>query len=109
MKKIQKILLSVPAIISLLYIVTYMFPTDFVWLIPNMDIYYLQVFIIQGLTIVQLVILLRRLWHYKTLDRSKKNEWTWLLILFPSITSLIYIWKKDQEFYQINTEQKSGE
>ena len=108
LSKTQKILLSVPTVLGLLFSVTYFFPSKFGWLIPDMRTYYIQVFTIQALTIIQLIVLIRRLWHYKSLTRSKKNEWTWLLILFSQITTLLFIWKKDEEFHLINDEQEAN-
>jgi|TARA_B110000902_G_scaffold156768_2_gene179801 uncharacterized membrane protein len=79
-----------------------MFPQEFMWLIPTMDAYYTQLGILQGLTIIQLIFLIRKLWSFKNLDKSKKSDWTWILILFSSIASLIFIWKRVDEFEEIN-------
>jgi heme/copper-type cytochrome/quinol oxidase subunit 4 len=102
MRKSTKILLSIPSFLVLSYMVTLWFPTKFLWLAPTMNEYYIQIFIIQGLTIIQLIFLIKKLWSFKNLEKSKKSEWTWILILFSSISSLIFIWNKVDEFEVLN-------
>jgi len=82
--------------------ITFMFPEKFTWLIPDMKIYYILSLTIKALLIIQTVILIVRVWSYKNVSKSIKTNWTWLLILFGIITSLIYIWKKDNELIEIN-------
>ena len=72
-----------------------------------MKAYYIQVGTLQALTILQLVILIRKLWSFKNLEKSKKSDWTWLLILFNSITSLIFIWKRVDEFEELNNKKSA--
>lgn len=72
-----------------------------------MEMYYLQAGIIQALTITQLVILLRKLWSFECLEKSQKTEWTVLLILFNMVTSLIFIWKKMDEFEKKNLDRQN--
>ena len=102
MTKLNKILLTIPSILVFTYMVTFWFPTEFQWLIPDMKSYYIQIFTIQGLTIIQIIFLIFRLRSFKNIEKSIKTDWVWLLILFSSITSLIYIWNKDAEFEQMN-------
>jgi hypothetical protein len=108
MNKVLKILLSIPPVMSLLYSVTFIYPTKFVWLIPNMDVYYAQIWTINGSIYLVLFFLIRRLWKYKSLDRKYKSSWTWLLLFFSTITAFIYIWKKDAEFNEMNLDQKAA-
>ena len=63
-----------------------------------MNAYYVQLLFLQSLTIIQLIILIKKLWSFDNIDKSKKQGWTWILILFNSISSLIFIWKKVDEF-----------
>jgi len=107
MTKANKILLTIPSILGLSYMLTIWFPTEFHWLVPSMKAYYIQVGTLQALTILQLVILIRKLWSFKNLEKSKKSDWTWLLILFNSITSLIFIWKRVDEFEELNNKNKA--
>jgi len=79
-----------------------MFPQDFNWLVPSMKIYYIQIGILQSLTITQLFILIKKLWSFKNLDKQTRSNWAGLLIIFNSISSLIFIWKKVDEFSKIN-------
>ena len=102
MKKITKILLTIPSVLGLSYMLTFWFPVEFHWLVPSMKAYYIQIGILQGLNIIQLVILLRKLWSFKNLEKSRKTDWTWILILFNSIASLIFIWKRVDEFEELN-------
>lgn len=78
------------------------FPEETHWLVPTMNVYYTQIFSISILTIFQLIYLIRKLWSYKNLKKSTKTNWTWLLIIYASITSLIFIWKKIDEFENSN-------
>ena len=102
MTKANKILLSIPSILGLSYILTFWFPTEFHWLVPSMKAYYFQIGILQTLIILQLVILIRKLWSFKNLDKSKKKNWTWLLILYNLLTCLFFIWKQLDEFEELN-------
>ncbi|MDX1446968.1 hypothetical protein [Lishizhenia sp.] len=106
MKKANKILLTIPSILGLSYMPTVWIPKEFHWLVPSMKAYYIQVGTLQALTILQLVILIRKLWSFKNLEKSKKSDWTWLLILFNSITSLIFIWKRVDEFEELNNKKE---
>ncbi len=102
MTNTYKILLTFPSVIGFSYMFTFLFPTEFHWLVPSMEIYYLQIGIIQLFTIIQIIILIRKLWSFKNIEKSKKTEWTWLLILFTMLTSVIFIWKKVDEFDKLN-------
>lgn len=80
----------------------YWFPQEMHWLVPTMEAYYIQVGVLKLMTIIQLVVLLRKLWSFKNLEKSKKSEWTWALILFNLIASLIYIWKRLDQHEELN-------
>ena len=107
MTQANKILLTIPSILGLSYMLTFWFPTEFHWLVPSMKVYYIQVGTLQALTILQLVILIRKLWSFKNLEKSKKMDWTWLLIIFNLITSLIFIWKRVDEFEELNIKKSA--
>ena len=98
MTKLSKILLSIPPVLGLFFVITFSFPQEFRWLTPTMDVYCAQIIILQSLTIIQLIILIKKVWSFDNIDKSKKKNWTWILILFNSIASLIFIWKKIDEF-----------
>lgn len=106
MTKTRKIWLTIPPILTFSYTFTFWFPTEFHWLVPSMKVYYLQVGTLQALTMAQLIILIRKLWSFKNIDKSKKTDWTWLLLLFTTVTSLIFIWKKADEFEKLNNSEK---
>lgn len=76
---------------------TFIYPTMFVWLIPDMTTYYIWTISINVMILTTMTILIRRLWSFKNVDKSKKTKWTWLMILFNSVTTLIYIWKIDDK------------
>ncbi|MDP2684498.1 MAG: hypothetical protein Q8P20_05600 [bacterium] len=97
-----KILLSAPTILGLFYMLTFWFPSEFIWVFPSMKSYHIQMLTFQALTIIQIVVLLRRLWSFKSLAMNKKKKWTWIIIIFNVISSQIYIWRKDKEFEEIN-------
>lgn len=73
-----------------------------VWTAPTMDAYPVEILTLQGLTIIQLVILIRRIWKFKNVPKSDKWDWTGILIFFSLILILIYIWKKDDEFVEMD-------
>ena len=99
MKKNTKILLSIPSIVSLFFFLTYFIePTVWGIVIDSMTKYYIAICIVQSLMIIQLVYLLNFLWKSNNFVKSTKVNWTWLLVLFTSIASLFFIWKKIDEF-----------
>ena len=89
-----KISLTIPPILSIGYFVTFASPSDFAWLFPTMKSYNIQMIILWGLNLFQLIYLINKLWSFKEIDKSIKNEWTWILIFFSAISSLIFIWQK---------------
>lgn len=105
MNKTTKILLTIPPLLGLCYMLTLWFPVKFHWLTPSMKAYYIQIAILQSLTIIQLIVLIRKLWSFKNLEKSKKSFWTWILILFNSIASLIFIWKRVDAFEELNSKK----
>lgn len=89
-----KIILSLPSFLKFFYYITFIFPTAFVWLFPDMFSYNLQIGILHLLTLIQILILIQKLWSFKNIKPSIKKEWTWLLIIFASVSSLYFIWEK---------------
>jgi len=67
-----------------------------------MNAYYIQVGILDTLLIIQLIVLIKKLWSFKNLDKSAKIEWTIYMIIFNTIAILIMIWSKLDEFEKIN-------
>ena len=99
----KKLLLSIPSIIGLLFMIVLFFPKETLWLVPNIRVYNTFVISILILSIIQLIYLIRKLWS-KNLKKSIKTNWTWLLIIYTSITSLVFIWKKIDEFENSNNQ-----
>ena len=99
MNKPTKILLSIPSLVFMTFFFTYMIEPN-IWsvVINSMDDYYKAIVVIQGLTIIQVIVLIRYLWKINKLERKIKTDWTFLLIVFNSVSSLIFIWKKIDEF-----------
>ena len=81
---------------------TFWFPKEFIWLIPTMKAYQIQMFTLQVLTVAQLIILIKKLRSFKKIDKSILTEWTWILIIFNFISTLIFIWKKMDELELMN-------
>lgn len=78
--------------------------TDFLkWITNNVVGFEYQALIVNGLILMQIGYLIYRLWNYKNVDKKVKTEWTWLLIIFNFISSLVFIWKKDAELEKNNT------
>jgi hypothetical protein len=102
MERTTKIVLSIPSILVFSYILISWFPKEFDWLTPSMKAYYTLNGILEAFSIIQMILLIRKLWSFKNIEKSKKSEWTWLLILFNPITSLIFIWKRVDEFEELN-------
>ena len=94
MKKSHKILLTIPSILIFIYSFTYMFPVELHWATPTMKIYYILTGILQTLTLIQTIIILKILWSFERTQKSTKTNWTIVLILFNSIASLFFIWKE---------------
>lgn len=51
---------------------------------------------------MQVAILIKKLWSFENLKKSKKSDWTFFLVFFNSISSLIFIWKKVDQFDKMN-------
>ena len=102
MTKLTKIVLTVPSIIGILYLITF-FTTDFLaWITTNIIEFKYQAPILNGIILIQLAYLIYRLWNYKNIDKHHKTSWTALLVVFNCVTSIIFIWKKDDEFKRLN-------
>lgn len=100
-----KIILSISAVLSLLYQFTFMFPAETYWLVPTMEVYRMQTLSLFALSALQVGYLLYRLWSYKQVKRETKLSWTFLLVCFYAITSLIYIWYKEKSFIETNEQR----
>ncbi len=74
----------------------------FKWITNNIIGFEYQGIIVNGIILMQIGYLIYRLWNYKNVERKIKMEWTWLLIIFNFLSSLIFIWKKDTEFKNLN-------
>ena len=107
MHLLKKVILSIPSIIGLAYIFTFFNPKSIAWISNNIVDFEYQGPIVNISILIQIGYLIFRLWRYKNLKKSIKTNWTILLILFNSITSLIYIWKKDDEFLELNNKHSA--
>lgn len=103
MKTWTKILLTIPSLLTIIYVpLIISFPLEFKWIVPSMKVYHIQLFTLQVLSIIQLIFLIRILWSFKHVEKSKKSEWTWILIVFSSLSCLVFIWSKINEFEKMD-------
>ena len=102
MKTLTKILLSIPSFIGLVYMWTFINPKSIAWFSNNVVPYEFQSPIINSMILIQLGYLIYRLWGYKNISKEKKIDWTFFLIVLNVITSLLCIWKKDNQFKLMN-------
>ena len=102
MNFLVKALLSVPSLFGILYLATFIYPKSVVWMSNNIIEYKYQHPLINILVIIQICYLLYRLWNFKNIPKKIKTDWTFLLIIFNVFSSLIFIWKKDSEFNQLD-------
>ena len=102
MTKLIKILLSIPSIVGIVYQITFWSIDFFKWITNNLIGFEYQAPIVNGLILIQIAYLIYRLWSFKNIDKDKKTMWTVLLVIFNCVASLIFIWKKDNEFEQLN-------
>lgn len=98
-----KIILTIPSLINIVYMTTYWNVDFYKWISNKILEYQYQDFIIIGLILIQSGYLIYRLWNHKNVHRKTKTEWTWLLLIFNFISSLVFIWKIDAEL--IKTER----
>ena len=103
MTKLIKMILTIPSLFGIVYMLTFI-STDFLkWITNNIVGFEYQALIVNGLILMQIGYLIYRLWNYKNVDKKVKTQWTWLLIIFNFISSLVFIWKKDTELEKNNT------
>ena len=105
MKKGFKLALSIPSLTGLYFFLSLWYPSLGNAIYYSMEMYNIQILTLLGLTTIQLLLLLIRLWQFENLNKSTKWEWTKALLFFNVISSLIYIWEKDEEF--MNNEKKA--
>ena len=67
-----------------------------------MSVYQIQVYTLLILTAIQLTILIKKLWSFKQLETSKKNRWTFFLIVYSSLSALIFIWRQMDDYEELN-------
>ena len=97
MSVLVKVFLSIPSIIGIIYMFSFWSMDFFRWISSTIVSYEYQAPIINGLVLFQTGYLIYRVWTYKNLPKSKKTNWTTLLVVFNVISSLIFIWIKDKE------------
>jgi hypothetical protein len=102
MTKPIKILMSIPSFFGIAYMFTFLSIDFFKWITNNVVGFEYQIPIVNGLILIQIGYLIYRLWNYKKVDKKTKTEWTWLLLIFNFISSLLFIWKKDAELNKMN-------
>lgn len=78
--------------------VVVIFPTLSFKIFPTVISYQIGVYSVFGLTILQIIYLIRYLWKIELIEKKVKSNWTGLMILFPQIAHLIFIWNKVKEF-----------
>jgi hypothetical protein len=71
--------------------------------------YYILAGTLHVLNIIVMVLLIRKVWSYKKIEKSKKYEWTWIFILFNAIGSLIFIWIRMDQYEKLNSELLKAE
>ncbi|MDX5468233.1 MAG: hypothetical protein LPK45_00205 [Bacteroidota bacterium] len=102
MKITNKILLSLPSALMGFVILILYFPKEFAWLSPSLKEYYFQLIVLELLYLIQVIPLIRKLWTLKQVKKSIKLEWTWIILFFSPISSLVFIWSKWEELNKIN-------
>lgn len=107
MKLYIKILTSIPSILSILSIID-MWTIEIMWnTFPSMDAFNSQLISILVLALFAWAYLIQRLWSYKQIPISTKMTWALVMIfVFSQITTLFYIWAKDE---QLSNENKKLE
>ncbi len=101
MNKALKTILTIPAILSLIYMTTYIFPTSFPWIIQNENIYYFPE-IINSVSAIISIILVWRLWKFKNILNDTKWLWTFFLLMFNSLAIVIYLWFFEEKYETTN-------
>lgn len=98
MSKTSKILLSIPSVIAFAFVLTFWFP----FLISDFETYTISAIIVRVLLLFQVLYLSIRIWRFKNVKKPKKTKWILLIVFFSAISSLVYIWKKDKEYSQVD-------
>ena len=102
MKRGEKIVLTIPSVLSLAFMFVFIFPSELKWFTPSMNVFYAEVAVVQLVTLTQVIFLLHQLWSFKKIERKIKVAWTWFLFLFTAISALVLIWSRFDTFDELN-------
>ena len=102
MKLYFKVILTIPAFIGLIYVLTFFSVDFFLWISKNIIPFEYQTLTVGIVSYPPMIYIIYRLWSFKNIEKEIKWNWTFLLILFTIVTMPIYIWKKDDELIKEN-------
>ena len=108
MNTITKVLLTVPSVITIIYMVTFWDSAFLFWISQNLIDSYTFDKIVSVLNIVQLTIILIQIWSYKSTNNKLKTKWTLLILFFNFLVNLIYIWVIDAKFNKENMSKNTS-
>jgi len=91
-----------PAASLLFFVLSFVYPTFMVGL--EIKTYHLISISLFVLMLFHFVILVRRIKKFKQVPKRKKEIWIGMVTLYFIIGALLYIWKKDDEFYAKNSD-----
>ena len=102
MNKLTKIILTIPALIGLIYMITFWSIDFFRWITNNIVPFEYQNLVVSIIFYPALIFLIYSLWSYKKVDKENKWKWTFILIFFGIIAMPIYVWKTDDDLREKN-------
>jgi Mn2+/Fe2+ NRAMP family transporter len=107
LKKGLKILFSIPLIIGILIFLQLAFPVTFACLHSKPFVFFVWAIGFDLILATCLIILIKRIWAYEAVSKSKKKRWTWLLIIYHCFAITIYVWRIDDQLIKENLLQNN--
>ncbi len=98
-----KILFTLPALVEVFYILSFAFPLEFNDLYSSWTRYYILMWSRFTIQLLVAIILIRRVWSYKNIERKRKWNWTWFFVFMGNIAVLFYVWGQDGVFLKENS------
>ena len=97
-----KLLISIPSIFGIMNLLTFLYPKSLTLITHFIDFQTWDIHVVT-LTVFQVIYVLSIIWKSPLIEKKEKQKWTWLTILFNSISCLWFIWIEHDKLEKIKT------